>query len=150
MMNRNIEYYAKKYNILDEEICKKTIQELEQFQTGNSDTLTCYSNVELKKIATRVVQASEADTLLKLYDKELRIASGIILNQEQQIISLDTLIQHQESVMAGYDSIILVQSKNIDALHSYSVKLQKDKVKLKSAWYSSTVLMIVITLLVAI
>jgi gentisate 1,2-dioxygenase len=38
MMNRNIEYYAKKYNILDEEICKKTIQELEQFQTGNSDT----------------------------------------------------------------------------------------------------------------
>lgn len=119
-------------------------------QTGNNDTLTCYSNVELKKIATRVVQASEADTLLKLYDKELRIASGIILNQEQQIISLDTLIQHQESVMAGYDSIILVQSKNIDALHSYSVKLQKDKVKLKSAWYSSTVLMIVITLLVAI
>lgn len=119
-------------------------------QTGNSDTLTCYSNVELKKIATRVVQASEADTLLKLYDKELNMASSIILNQEQQIISLDTLIQHQESVMAGYDSIILVQSKNIEALHSYSVKLQKDKIKLKSAWYSSTVLMIVITLLVAI
>ena len=96
------------------------------------------------------MQASEADTLLKLYDKELNMASSIILNQEQQIISLDTLIQHQESVMAGYDSIILVQSKNIEALHSYSVKLQKDKVKLKSAWYSSTVLMIVITLLVAI
>ena len=119
-------------------------------QTGKTDTVTCYTNSELRKIAIRMVQASEYDTLLDLSNQEIVKATEIIINQEQQIANLDTLIEHQDSIIAGYDSVLVIQTKNIEVLRNYSEKLQKDKKMLKSGWWSSTVVMIVITLLVAI
>lgn len=97
-----------------------------------------------------MVQASEYDTLLDLSNQEIVKATEIIINQEQQIANLDTLIEHQDSIIAGYDSVLVIQTKNIEILRNYSQKLQKDKQRLKSGWWSSTVVMIVITLLVAI
>ncbi len=68
-------------------------------QTG--DTLTCYTNTELKRIATRIIYANECDTLLNIAYTSITIQDSIIHNQIKIISAKDTTIQ---LLNANYDN----------------------------------------------
>lgn len=60
-------------------------------QIGN-DTLTCYDNAEMQRIANRIVYANECDTLLKTVRERLEVMDSVILDLRKIIEVKSNLI----------------------------------------------------------
>ena len=74
-------------------------------QTG--DTVTCYNNQELRRIAERVVRARECDSLLVLSEIQ-------IVNLKDQIGNLKQILHYKDDIAAAKDSVISNQQFIID------------------------------------
>mgnify|MGYP001160714952 CR=1 FL=1 len=74
-------------------------------QTG--DTVTCYNNQELRRIAERVVRARECDSLLVLSEIQ-------IVNLKDQIGNLKQILHYKDDIVAAKDSVISNQQFIID------------------------------------
>lgn len=103
-------------------------------QTG--DSLTCYTNEELLRIATKVIYANECEELLTIADSQL-------VNQQQQIQRVNEILISQNQLISVKDSLVADWKATAD-------KTQKelDSTKKKLWWAklglgSSTVLLIV-------
>ena len=107
-------------------------------QIGN-DTITCYTNSELKLIATKVIRANECDSLLILSEAEITLKDSVINNLNGQLLVKDSVITIYEDIMNDNVSIQQLQREQIDALKSDVVKLSKKNKRLKIGW-ASTVL----------
>ena len=106
-------------------------------QTGSSDTLTCYTNTELKKIATKVVYANECDTLINIANYQLLLKDSVIQRLDSTIVIKNTMLSSQDSVIQLKDTIINVKNDDLDLMMS---EIKKVNTKLKWAklgWLSS-------------
>jgi len=96
-------------------------------QTG--DTITCYNNTELRHIASRVVRASECDTLLCLAEDQLVIKDSIIISQYLIIEFKDSTLSLKDSIIVKQDSIVYNKDLYIDEL-----TLEVDNLGSKLKW----------------
>ena len=101
-------------------------------QTGKSDTLTCYSNEELQKIASRVVRASECDTLLFIAEQQLLISAEVNRKLENIIELKDIIIVSKDSIITDHVAIIDIKTE------LYETEKRKHKWT-KAGWLSSTI-----------
>lgn len=101
-------------------------------QTGKSDTLTCYSNEELQKIASRVVRASECDTLLSIAEQQLLISAEVNRKLENIIELKDIIIVSKDSIITDHVAIIDIKTE------MYETEKRKHKWT-KAGWLSSTI-----------
>lgn len=86
-----------------------------------SDSLTCYTNDELKRIATRVVYAAECEQLVALYEQSM-------INQKQQIENLNAAIVYQKEIITSKDTVITDQ-KAIITLRDKEIKQTKKELQ---------------------
>jgi cob(I)alamin adenosyltransferase len=106
-------------------------------QTGSKDTLTCYTNTELKKIATKVVYANECDTLVSLINQQLALKDSVIQRLDSTITIKNSMINSQDSVILLKDTIINVKNDDMD-LMMHEIKKVNQKLKwAKVGWVSS-------------
>lgn len=115
-------------------------------QTGN-DTLTCYTNSEMQKIALKVLKANELDTLYKVTLKEFDVQNQILYNQEKQITELYNVLDFKDSIIQKCDSIVSYKDKTISNLNNDISVLNKKNKLLKFGIGVSVVVMIVTNLL---
>ena len=115
-------------------------------QTGN-DTLTCYTNSEMQKIALKILKANELDTLYKVTLKEFDVQNQILYNQEKQITELYNVLDFKDSVIQKSDSIVSYKDKTISNLNNDISVLKKKNKFLKFGIGVSVVVMIVTNLL---
>lgn len=112
-------------------------------QTGSEDTLTCYTNDELKKIASRVVRASECDTLLNIAEQQLTLATKTESTLRDIISKKDTIIRYKTGIVLDQNHIIHTERENIKALKK---KLTWTKV----GWFATTLGLLGLTLAILI
>jgi hypothetical protein len=117
-------------------------------QTGNiTDTLTCYTTDELRRIATKVVYANECDTLYSLTEQQLTVKDSIIGVKEEQIILRDSTIESYKDIVELKDSMLYVKQKALVIMHEH-IQKQETKLKLtKLGWVSSLIAGLVLVLL---
>ena len=101
-------------------------------QTGNTDTLTCYTNEELQKIASRVIYASECDALLTIAEQQLSLSAEVNSKLESLVLIKDTIIASKDSIITDHQSIISLKEEEL--------KTEKRKHKwTKAGWLTSSV-----------
>lgn len=105
-------------------------------QTG--DSLTCYNNQELKRIATSVVYAAECDSLLSVSETQLAYKDSVIENLELSLKMKDAaLFECEELTSVHYDLMESLENE-IDQRDQVIVK-QKRKLKwTKVGWVATT------------
>lgn len=109
--------------------------------TNTGDTITCYTNNELKKIAQRVVRANECDTLLSIAENRvdrLRIAVDafkltIALN-DSIVNSLEYSLEIKEDIVKGKD-------QQINNLNDILQKEQRKKRWILFGWIGSSAIL---------
>ena len=101
-------------------------------QTG--DSLTCYTNQELQKIAKKLVQANEYETLLKITNKQLTEKDTAIVALKYAIHAKDSIIQNKQDIILLKDNIITVKDNDIATLTNDNTKLKKQKKFFKIAF----------------
>ena len=76
-------------------------------QTG--DTLTCFTNQELKNIANKLVYAKECDTVKTLLEQKVTLKDSIITSLNTTLATKDLFIMNNESILLMKDNIITIQ-----------------------------------------
>ena len=113
-------------------------------QTGSTDTLTCYTNQELKRIAIKVVYANECDTVLAIAEKQLIYKDSVITSLDSIISIKSNMLATQDSVILLKDTIINVKSQDLD-LMIQEVKETNRRLKwAKVGWLGTTAGMFVL------
>jgi len=107
-------------------------------QTG--DTLTCYTNKELKRIADRVVYANECDTLLTICEKQLVLKDTTIFALNKGLAAKDSVIAAKEDIIFLKEEIITGKDAEIQDLRDV-LKKRNNKLKwVKIGWAGTSVL----------
>lgn len=105
-------------------------------QTG--DSLTCYNNQELKRIATSVVYAAECDSLLSVSETQLAYKDSVINNLEMSLDLKDSALYECGEKSDIQDELIENLENEIDQRNKTIVK-QKRKLKwTKVGWVATT------------
>lgn len=100
-------------------------------QTG--DTLTCYTNDELKKITIKVVYANECDTLLKISEQESLVKDTAIFALKKALVYSDSINNQVKAINNLQYSIIDERNKELNNLSKNNTKLTKQNKVLKIA-----------------
>ena len=116
-------------------------------QTGNTDTLNCYTTTELKRIASRIVYSRECDTLLSICDEQL-LNKDSIINTKKSIITLqDSIISYHSDVVSIKDSIIATDKLYIRTMSAVIKKKDRKIYFMKVGWISSLVAVVLLAVL---
>ena len=115
------------------------IQSFGQILIEKGDTLSCYTNKEIKQITKKIIQGNECNALLKISDKEIHLLNEVVLNQKE-IIKNDSLISIEKQQMIN-DRNIIIESKNKLILdQEKEIKKQKrNKFILSGIFISTTI-----------
>lgn len=113
-------------------------------QTGSTDTVTCYNNDELRRIANKVVYANECQRILTIADEQLSLRDSTITLLESTIIYKDSLIFTQDSILLIKDTIITVKEKDLDVMIDEIKKVNKKLKWTKVGWISTAAGMFVL------
>lgn len=114
-------------------------------QTGNTvitpegDTLTYYTNSELKKIATRIVRANECDTLYNICEQQLSLKDSALHAKDSALVAKDSVIANQNSIISLKEDIITGKDKEIDRINLHLDKAQRREKWLKVGWGTTSV-----------
>lgn len=108
-----------------------TFNLIAQSETIGDDSLTCYTNQELRRIADRVVRARECDTLLSLCELEVSYA-------DSQIVALQITVKAQNKQIESYELIIAAKDADIAWLQEALSKDANKRKWLKIGWLSTT------------
>jgi hypothetical protein len=115
-------------------------------QTG--DTLTCYTNNELKHIAKSVINNKECNLLLQITESQIKVKDSIINTQSKSIVLRDSTIMYKDSIIDKTNSIIIKNDKHIYDLNT-SLNDANRKIKLiKIGWLGSTILLTLFALFI--
>lgn len=104
-------------------------------QTG--DSLTCYTNAEMKRIAVTAVYANECDTLLKIAVLKDSLKQTKIDNQVLIIELRDSIISAKDSILTKHVDITAVKDEEITDLQDANNKLSNRLVATKVMWGGS-------------
>ncbi len=118
-------------------------------QTGK-DSLTCYTNAEMQKIAIKVILANELDTILKLSQQQVINQDLIIEKQMDQIITNYLMLASKDSIISKHDKIIVLKDSELIKCNKLIAKQETQKKLLKTGWIASVGIMIVTMLAIAI
>ena len=77
------------------------------------DSITCYDNTELKRIASRVVYANECDSLLKLAEFQLTYKDSMILKLNRASELKDSALMECDNKSILYDTLVLEHEETI-------------------------------------
>jgi hypothetical protein len=116
-------------------------------QTGNTDTLTCYTSEELLRIANRVVYANECDTLYKITTEQLTIKDSLIKVKEKELILRDSIVENYKDIVIYKDSIIDNNKKHITVLNETIVKTENQVKLVKTGWITTVLGALLLALL---
>ncbi len=104
-------------------------------QTG--DSLTCYTNAEMKRIAVTVVYANECDTLLKIAILKDSLKQ-VKLNNQSLIIDLrDSTISVKDSILNKHVDITAIKEEEIIDLQDANKTLSNRLLATKVMWAGS-------------
>ena len=78
------------------------------------DSITCYDNTELKRIASRVVYANECDSLLKLAESQLIYKDSMILKLNKASELKDSALIECDNKSLLYNTLVLDHEKTIE------------------------------------
>lgn len=109
-------------------------------QTG--DSLTCYTNEELQKIAKRLVQANEFETLLKIINEQLTEKDTAIIALKFALATKDSVIQNKQEVIVLQDSVLIKKDDDIAVLTKDNTKLKRQKKFFKAAFNTTGILLL--------
>lgn len=98
-------------------------------QTG--DTIQCYTQTEMERIATRVVRASECDSLLGIAEQRIIALDTAVNALENSIVAKDSVIVEKDISLELKEGIITEKDLEIASLND---TLRKEKIKRK--WLS--------------
>jgi hypothetical protein len=113
-------------------------------QTGSLDTVTCYNNQELKRIANKVVYANECSKILNIADEQLSLKDSVIGQLESSILYKDSLIFTMDSIIFLKDTIITVKEKDLNVMIEEIKKVNKKLKWTKVGWISTAAGMFVL------
>lgn len=111
-------------------------------QTG--DTLTCFTNQELKNIANKLVYAKECDTVKTLLEQKLTLKDSIITSLNLTLASKDLFIINNESILLMKDNIITKREQDIKLLLDETRKTKKKIKWLHVGWASGATALVAI------
>ena len=100
-----------------------------------SDSVKCYTQPELRKIATVITQGAECEELLKVSTKRLEVQDSIISNYSQEVANYKLIIPLK-------DTVSVLQEQKMETL-------KQELKSTKKYWlYSSVGLFTLIVLLI--
>ena len=103
------------------------------------DSLTCYTNAELKKIAISVVYANECDSLLTVSEEQLSYKDSVISNLNLALNMKDAALLECEELTTVHYNLMEEMDKEI-AIRDKQIVKQKRKLKwTKVGWAGTTV-----------
>lgn len=112
-----------------------TLSNLTQSSAQTGDTVKCYKNEELRKIALGLIKGKECQEELNLANDEIYILNQIIETQEGMLMNKDSIIFQKDLQITARDEKINELDKNI--------KKQKVKIlALKVNYFITTVILI--------
>ena len=106
------------------------------------DSLTCYTNQELERIANRVVYANECDTLLRISEAQHFQKDLIIEGLTNESCLKDSIITAKDEVNNLKEDIIQGKDNEIQNLHDALIKEDKRLKITKLGWLSTTIVLI--------
>ena len=106
-------------------------------QTGSEDTLTCYTNQELKKIANKVINANECNSFLTIANEQLSLKDSVITYLDSIIVVKNIMLESQDSVLVLKDTIITIKNKDIDLMLTEIKKVNRKLKWIKVGWIAS-------------
>lgn len=118
--------------------------------TEQGDTITCYTNSELKKIATRVVRANECDTLLSIKENRILALDTAVSSLQNEVAAKDSSLTATYNVIKLKDQIIDVKERHIDQLDKSLTKQKRRNKWLRAGWIGSSVIFTTIISLISI
>ncbi len=81
-------------------------------QSQINDSVACYNQIELRKIANKLLLANEYDTLLKISELQLAYKDSIISKQNLIINSLNTSMRFKDEEISIYKDNLKIERKN--------------------------------------
>ena len=108
-------------------------------QTGNSDTVTCFNNDELKQIATKLVYAKECDTIKNILQQKVIVKDSIIFSLHEALLIKETLINNNESIIHLKNNIIHKREQDMGLLIKEINKCNKHKKGMKIGFIATAV-----------
>lgn len=115
-------------------------------QTG--DTITCYTNNELKHIARSVVNNKECNLLLQITESQIKVKDSIINTQSKSITLRDSTIMYKDSIISINNNIIVKNDKHIYDLNT-SLNDANRKIKIiKIGWTATTIVLALLALFI--
>ena len=115
------------------------IQSFGQILIEKGDTLSCYTNKEIKQITKKIIQGNECNALLKISDTEIHLLNEVVLNQKE-IIKNDSLISIEKQNMINERNIIIENKNKLILDQEKEIKKQKrNKFILSGIFISTTI-----------
>lgn len=115
------------------------IQSFGQILIEKGDTLSCYTNKEIKQITKKIIQGNECNALLKISDTEIHLLNEVVSNQKE-IIKNDSLISIQKEHMINERNIIIENKNKLILDQEKEIKKQKrNKFILSGIFISTTI-----------
>ena len=106
-------------------------------QTG--DSLTCYTNQELKRIAISVVYANECDSLLSISESQLTYKDSTISNLEVALSIKEKALSDYRDLLTIHDNLVESLENEVDQRDQVIVK-EKRKLKwTKVGWVATSI-----------
>jgi hypothetical protein len=101
-------------------------------EAQSSDTTRCYGVTDLRKIAVKLTEGQECDTLLKLSEIQLQ-------NRDTTIIILNKSITGLKTESSLKESIISRKQQEIDTINLQLKKTKRQLWWTKAGWISTSV-----------
>ena len=120
-------------------------------QTGNPpDSISCYTTVELKRIADRVVRAKECDTLLTICEQQMNYMLKALDAEERASRSKDSIIIQKDLAISNKEIIITGKEGHVTALEEALLKEQRKHKLTKIGWIGTGVVSFFLIILAAV
>lgn len=101
------------------------------FSQSSADTSRCYGVTDLRKIALKLTEGQECDTLLKIADAQLS-------NRDTTIVYLNEVISGFKQESSLKESIILARETELKAVNLQLKKTKRKLVFTKAGWLLTT------------
>jgi len=101
------------------------------FSQSSADTSRCYGVTDLRKIALKLTEGQECDTLLKIADSQLS-------NRDTTIVYLNEVISGFKQESSLKESIILARETELKAVNLQLKKTKRKLVFTKAGWLLTT------------
>jgi len=101
------------------------------FSQSSADTSRCYGVTDLRKIALKLTEGQECDTLLKIADAQLS-------NRDTTIVYLNEVISGFKQESSLKESIILARETELKAINLQLKKTKRKLVFTKAGWLLTT------------